>query len=343
MLGPRLGLPGSSSCTAHTPLADFRHHSPALIPRRREHSTPPVPAPHARSPSHRIRATCSATSITLEQRQHEYSSSPHARRSRPPGRSSYSPPVPVSWRPRPCLLAATQERISPWAGGGGAGCGSMEGRARAQERKAVSVREWKQQAHGATFLTPARGGGMGGDEGRAGGRRAGEDGGVACARGLIATIGAVQVVIPIRSVVDGGRDVVIHVRVDGRARVRDGAVHPGSEEADVKIEDEDGEVYAGVPVRAPLCPQIVADTRRRLSRLTCLQPPALRGQRSGCLWSAPILCAESPPKPLLDPPARAYPWLYSSRGLDGEGEKAVESIEDCSWGSKAKAPEETDV
>ncbi|KAJ6527337.1 hypothetical protein DFH09DRAFT_163521 [Mycena vulgaris] len=116
---------------------------------------------------------------------------------------------------------------------------AMEGRARAQERKAVSVREWKQRAHGATFLTPARGGGMGGDEGRAGGRRAGEDRGVARARGLIATIGAVQGAVPIRSVVDGGRDVVIHVRVDERARVRDGAVHPGSEEADVKIEDED--------------------------------------------------------------------------------------------------------
>ncbi|KAJ6531470.1 hypothetical protein DFH09DRAFT_1183145 [Mycena vulgaris] len=95
----------------------------------------------------------------------------------------------------------------------------------------------------------------------------------------------------------------------------------------------------GVPVRTPLCPQIVADTRRRLSRLSCLQPRTLRRQRSGCLWSAPILCAESPPKPLLDPPAPAYPWLYSSWG----GEKAAESMADYSWGSKAKAPEEADV
>ncbi|KAJ6531506.1 hypothetical protein DFH09DRAFT_1183282 [Mycena vulgaris] len=93
----------------------------------------------------------------------------------------------------------------------------------------------------------------------------------------------------------------------------------------------------------PLCPQIVADTRRRLSLLSCLQPRALRRQRSGCLWSTPILCAESPPKPLLDPPAPAYPWLYSSWGLEGEGEKAAESMEDCSRGSKAKAPEEADV
>ncbi|KAJ6488317.1 hypothetical protein DFH09DRAFT_1209755 [Mycena vulgaris] len=86
----------------------------------------------------------------------------------------------------------------------------------------------------------------------------------------------------------------------------------------------------GVPVRTPLCPQIVADTRRRLSRLSCLQPRALRRQRSGCLWSAPILCAESLLTPPLDPPAR-------------EGEKAAESMEDCSWESKAKAPEEADV
>ncbi|KAJ6779206.1 hypothetical protein DFH09DRAFT_1325137 [Mycena vulgaris] len=79
---------------------------------------------------------------------------------------------------------------------------------------------------------------MGGDEGRAGGRRTGADRGVACARGLLATIGAVQVAIPIHSVIDRGRDVVIHVRVDERARVRAGAVHPGSEETDVKVEDE---------------------------------------------------------------------------------------------------------
>ncbi|KAJ6527295.1 hypothetical protein DFH09DRAFT_1186631 [Mycena vulgaris] len=99
----------------------------------------------------------------------------------------------------------------------------------------------------------------------------------------------------------------------------------------------------GVPVRTPLCLQIVADTRRRLSRLSCLQARALRRQRSGCLWSAPILCAESLLEPVVDPPARAYPWFYSSWGLEGEGEKAAESMEDCSWGSKAKAPEEADV
>ncbi|KAJ6527310.1 hypothetical protein DFH09DRAFT_1186677 [Mycena vulgaris] len=99
----------------------------------------------------------------------------------------------------------------------------------------------------------------------------------------------------------------------------------------------------GVPVRTPLCLQIVAEARRRLSHLSCLQPRALRRRRSGCLWFAPILCVESLLTPLLDPPTRAYPWLYSSRRLEGEGEKAVESIEDCSWGSKAKAPEEADV
>ncbi|KAJ6527296.1 hypothetical protein DFH09DRAFT_163309 [Mycena vulgaris] len=135
---PRLGLPGSSSCTAHTLLADFRHHSPALIPGRREHSTPPVPAPHARSPSHRTRATCSATCITLEQRQHEYSSSPHARRSRPSGRSSYSPPAPVPSR------GARARACSPLLGSASLlgqaaparDVDAMEGRARAQERKA---------------------------------------------------------------------------------------------------------------------------------------------------------------------------------------------------------------
>ncbi|KAJ6470543.1 hypothetical protein DFH09DRAFT_1221023 [Mycena vulgaris] len=107
-------------------------------------------------------------------------------------------------------------------------------------------------------------------------------------------------------------------------------------------EKEAGEVYGtcGVPVRTPLCPQIVANTRRRLSRLSCLQPRALRRQRSGCLWSALILCAESLLAPLLDPPARAYSWLYSSSGLEGEGEKAAESMEGCSWGNKVKAPEE---
>ncbi|KAJ6531482.1 hypothetical protein DFH09DRAFT_1183207 [Mycena vulgaris] len=110
-------------------------------------------------------------------------------------------------------------------------------------------------------------------------------------------------------------------------------------------EKEAGEVYGtcGVPVRTPLCPQIVADTWCRLLRLSCLHPRALRTRRSRCLWSAPILCAESLLKPLLDPPAGAYPWPYSSWGLEGEGEKAAESMEDCSWGSKAKAPEEADV
>ncbi|KAJ6470549.1 hypothetical protein DFH09DRAFT_1221068, partial [Mycena vulgaris] len=93
---------------------------------------------------------------------------------------------------------------------------------------------------------------------------------------------------------------------------------------------------AGVPVHTPPCVQIVADTRRRLSRLSCLQPRALRRQRSGCLWSAPILCAESLLAPLLDPPARAYPWLYSSRGLEGEGEKAAESMEDYGGGAKRR-------
>ncbi|KAJ6527346.1 hypothetical protein DFH09DRAFT_1186792 [Mycena vulgaris] len=97
----------------------------------------------------------------------------------------------------------------------------------------------------------------------------------------------------------------------------------------------------GVPVRMLLCPQIVAGTRHRLSRLSCLQPRALRRQRSRFLWSAPILCAESLLRSLLDPPARAYPWLFSSWGLGGE--KAAESMEDCSRGSKAKAPEKADV